>query len=244
MDKVLLTAFLTALAGFITAALSIVKLVNEKESKTTDYRQSWTESARESLAELIGNLNSFASSTNNSLLHHHTFIELIKKTPPEEEHAKIIHQETININKQLLQDNAVSQKENLQKIYHTYAKVRLHFKPDDLSFNRIEQKFDYCMGKIDEMRSTKKKSKRLKIKEQIHAATGDMSSYARHILKTEWETVKIGEPAYKKTKKWSIWACVAMLFVLFTIGIHAAIEYSNHKPANTGITINDGQTKQ
>lgn len=34
MDRILLTAFLTALAGFITAALSIVKLVNEKESKT------------------------------------------------------------------------------------------------------------------------------------------------------------------------------------------------------------------
>ncbi|QVE15078.1 MULTISPECIES: hypothetical protein [Pseudomonas] len=57
MDKILLTAFLTALAGFITAALSVVKLVNEKESKTTEFRQSWTESARAALSDLIAKLN-------------------------------------------------------------------------------------------------------------------------------------------------------------------------------------------
>lgn len=61
MDKVLLTAFLTALAGFITAALSIVKLVNEKESKTTEYRQAWTESVRTAMAELIAKINAKAS---------------------------------------------------------------------------------------------------------------------------------------------------------------------------------------
>ena len=58
MDKILLTAFLTALAGFVTAALSIVKLVNEKESKTTEFRQAWTDSARKALADLIAKINS------------------------------------------------------------------------------------------------------------------------------------------------------------------------------------------
>lgn len=61
MDKILLTAFLTALAGFITAALSIVKLVNEKESKTSEYRQLWTDSVRKALSDLIGNINARAT---------------------------------------------------------------------------------------------------------------------------------------------------------------------------------------
>jgi len=61
MDKILLTVFLSALAGFITAALSIVKLVNEKESKTSDYRQAWTETARTAFSELIASINSLAA---------------------------------------------------------------------------------------------------------------------------------------------------------------------------------------
>jgi len=69
MDKILLTAFLSALAGFITAILSIVKLVNEKESKTTDYRQNWTDSVRGELANLIGLLNAQAAQIAAALLH-------------------------------------------------------------------------------------------------------------------------------------------------------------------------------
>ncbi|SFP39826.1 hypothetical protein SAMN05216229_102136 [Geopseudomonas sagittaria] len=243
MDKVLLTAFLTALAGFITAALSIVKLVNEKESKTTDYRQSWTESARESLAELIGALNSFASSTNQSASSGRQFLKLMKGAPPEDDHAKGIRQEAIELNKKLLHESVATQKDDLKKIYHAYAKVRLHFKSDDLSFSRIEQKFDYCMGKVEEMRAAKKGGKRLKIKEQIHSATGEMSTYARQILKAEWETVKVGEPAYKQTKRFSIWACIVMLFILFTIGIHAAIEYKGRSSSSAGLIISNEQPK-
>lgn len=113
-----------------------------------------------------------------------------------------------------------------QQIYQGYAHVRLHFKPDEPTFVRFENKFDTCMALLAELNTLKDKEKRLQLKEKIHAAADEMTSISRGILKSEWETVKLGEPAYKSTKKWSIWICVVMLFVLLTIGVHSVISYS------------------
>jgi len=118
-----------------------------------------------------------------------------------------------------------------QEVYHAYSTVSLHFKPDDLSFSRIEHKFDYCRAKLIELKEESDTQKLGAIKEQIHSATNEITNMSRGILKAEWEAVKLGEPAYKSTKKWSVWCCVVMMFLLVTIGVHAGISYmqSNSK---------------
>lgn len=230
MDKILLTAFLTAFAGFITAALSIVKLVNEKESKTTDYRQQWTESVRESLAELIGKLNSFASLISQNKKTEYAYLKL--------ESAKISSNNTEHLNsvsdlvKKIIQDAENAERETLKEIYHAYSKSRLHFKVDDDGFRNLEHKFDLCISKADEIRSMKFSENSLdetylkKLEWQIYTATSDMSDIARQLLKREWETVKKGEPAYKNTKRWSFISLIFMCFILLTIGIHAGISHT------------------
>lgn len=223
MDKILLTAFLTALAGFITAALSIVKLVNEKESKTTEYRQAWTDSLRAALSELIGNINALASIASIGAGSRNHFIKLLEKGKQEDPEYEEVRKDAIQVNKNYWIDAAGRRKELLSELYQSYAKVRLHFKPDDASFSRVEHKFQYCMDLIAEIDKSKKNAKRLKLKERVHAGADEITSYSRSILKQEWETVKQGEPAYKKTKTWSIWMCVIMLFILLTIGVHAVI---------------------
>lgn len=56
MDKWLLAAFVSSLAGFFTAIVSVVKLVNEKENKTSSYRQEWTTSIRSVFADFSSTL--------------------------------------------------------------------------------------------------------------------------------------------------------------------------------------------
>lgn len=237
MDKILLTAFLTAFAGFITAALSIVKLVNEKESKTTDYRQQWTESVRESLAELIGKLNSFASLISQNKKNEYAYLTL--------ESAKINsnNKEPLNsvsdLAKKIIQDSENAERETLKEIYQAYSKSRLHFKVDDDGFKNLEHKFDLCIIKADEIRSIKFSKDGLdeahlkKLEWQIYTATSDMSDIARQLLKREWETVKKGEPAYKNTKRWSFGALISMFLLLVTIGIHAWVSYGKNDTTST-----------
>lgn len=227
MDKILLTAFLTALAGFITAALSIVKLVNEKESKTSEYRQSWTDSVRSAFSQLIGNINAQATlSVMNSTMFDH-FVQW-KKEKPEKEESQLVtdtRKETIRISQDKWSEGIAAYRELNQQIYQGYAHVRLHFKPDEPTFARFENKFDTCMTLLGELNSADETSKRLQLKEKIHSAANEMTAISRGILKIEWETVKLGEPAYKSTKKWSVWFCVGMFVVLVTIGSHAIISY-------------------
>jgi len=240
MDKILLTAFLTALAGFITAALSIVKLVNEKESKTSEYRQSWTDSVREALSELIGNINARATlSVMNSHMFD-TFVEWKKEKPEKDESQLMVdtRKEAIRIAQDKWSEGIAAVRELNQQIYQSYAHVRLHFKPDEPTFVRFENKFDICMALLAELNNLDDKDKRLQLKEKIHSAADEMTAISRGILKSEWETVKLGEPAYKSTKKWSIWICVVMLFVLLTIGVHSVISYSRGASTVTNLQPN------
>lgn len=237
MDKILLTAFLTALAGFITAALSIVKLVNEKESKTTEFRQAWTDSVRSALAELIAKINSKASTLMSS---RRIFVQITKLQKDDEgatDFEKEMKKEWLDYQRKALKVSADTSNELTKEIHHAYAKVRLHFKPDDVVFSRVEQKIEFCMSKFSELLNEKDSEKWGVIKEQIHSAANEITSFSRSILKSEWETVKLGEPAYKTTKKWSIRICVFMLFLLVTIGVHAGISYVSAKEVSTATPV-------
>ncbi|MGN2413119.1 hypothetical protein ACTACG_07570 [Pseudomonas syringae] len=226
MDKILLTAFLTALAGFITAALSIVKLVNEKESKTTEFRQSWTESARGALSDLIAKINSHAHAVANvKESRQNLFSALDFGEKAITDYEKEVHKGLMDFQYDLFH-KSLEQSSNLaREVYQAHAKVRLHFKPEDPDFVRIENKFDFCMNKLSDMRREDDSSRWDVLREEIHSATNEITASSRALLKTEWEKVKLGEPAYKTTKKWSVWFCVIMFAVLITIGTHAITSY-------------------
>lgn len=227
MDKILLTAFLTALAGFITAALSIVKLVNDKESRTTEFRQSWTESARAELSDLISKLNSHVVAMVDVMRLKKEMmraIDMASKT--ENARERELLGEVIELFKDLVGKSIERSRLSMREVYQAHAKVRLHFKPEDPDLVRIENKFDYCMGKFSEINREDDSDKWDVLKEQVHNATNEITASSRALLKTEWEKVKLGEPAYQKTKKWSVWAFLIMSAILVMIGIHAVISYS------------------
>jgi hypothetical protein len=219
MDKLLLTAFLTALAGFITFVLSIVKLVNEKESTTTEYRQVWTNSVRACLASLVAKLNAIASNISG----HKKVIAARSSIGTPEELGADEHKRALDFMEGSLKSSADARRQLRKEIYEAYALVRLHFKPNDVSFSRIEHKFDTVMPLIDELEDETEPEKIATIKGKIHAEVNDITGYCRDILKTEWEAVKRGEPTYEQTKRYSIYGGIGTLFVLGAIGLYAAI---------------------
>jgi len=221
MDKVLLTAFLSSLAGFITAILSIVKLVNEKESKTTDYRQSWTDSVRGELANLIGLINAQAGHIAAFKKTAKSFIEVHRKDLPNTP-ATLRENATDNVGHNL-KENQNLVRETRREIYQSYARARLHFKPDDASFARVEQHFNVVMSLFQQLEKSDEPEEMAELKEKVHSAANEMTAVCRFILKGEWETIKKGERAYQLTKKWSIAGSVLMFFILISIGVHTGI---------------------
>jgi hypothetical protein len=253
MEKILLGAYLSILAAFITAAASIVKLVNEKESKTTDYRQSWTDSVRKSLSQLIASITLQA----NYLLARAELVQKLasahaKKAKPE--HEKIKDSITDYLQEELGATNK-SIRENRQCIQQNYALTALHFKPHDEIFIKIESKFELANQFLHEMTNMKGEehnSERKVLKEKISSIVNEITETSRHILKTEWEHVKKGEPAYKTTKNWSLYIGIATFSVLLLSGIYMlAVAYvsppqspTQPRPPATATTTGPSDAKQ
>lgn len=227
-DKVLLAIFLSVLAGFFTAALSIVKLVNDKENKTTDYRQAWTDSLRKCFADLISNINLLASCLADKHLSLDDANELAAQTLEQEGKEKSIPEFAKNLGSYFdkrIHDQSAHIQELQRNLHQSYALTRLHFKPNDLSFSRVEQKVDVIvemLQKLTSMRGKEVAADRLVLREKLHAAATELTGYSRDILKTEWEAVKKGEKAYQRTKTWSIVSGGIALFVLIIFGMVTA----------------------
>lgn len=228
MDKILLTAFLTALAGFITAALSIVKLVNEKESKTTEFRQAWTQSARSALADLVAKINAHVSAMVYSKNVAQGLVDNLRKLHSSDNEAEKELLGNLTDHQHEMNKKAIDRVRDLgPQVQQAYALARLHFKINDPEFMKIENKYDFYMGQMAILVKEENDREWSALQEQVNSATLEMTVMSRGLLKTEWEKVKQGEPAYKKTKKWSVWFCVLMLFVLLTIGAHAYFSYKD-----------------
>lgn len=217
MEKILLGAYLSILATFITAVVSIVKLVNEKESKTTDYRQSWTNSVRSSMSELIASIRLQAT---NHLMHSNIADEIqrlynLDNVP---EQKKDEQNSITDYQKSRLKelDKLIATTE--QTILKSYALTKLHFKPNDLSFSQIENKTEELQYLLRQLQEANALNRNL-LHEKINAGILELTGFSRFILKTEWENVKSGEPAFKNTKRWSFIGGVSAFSILVMSGL-------------------------
>lgn len=226
MDKILITLFVTVLVGFLTATINIVRLVNDKEGKTTDYRQSWTNSLRQCLSSLISSVNTLASLTAARMYSGNELGQIIKEQHESgnDKDNDALEKVRSYYDKKIL-DEDVKIREIRKEMHSSYALTRLHFKPNDLSFSRIEQKFDFIQELFLKMSSLKNKdddAERRILREKIFAASSEITAFSRDILKIEWESVKKGEAAYQRTKFWSVFGGGVALFVLFIFGVATA----------------------
>lgn len=230
-DRILIAAFVSVLVGFVTAVLSIVRLVNDKESKTTDYRQGWTDSLRSCVADLLSNINSLAGAIVRRTSTIDSLDDLRSKRTDDDplpEMEKSYHDQLIKA----LADHDAHIRELRQNMYQSYALTRLHFKPNDHSFTPIENKFDVVaehLNKLESLLGTSNLPERLVLRERVHTDVAEITNYARFILKTTWETVKQGERAYELTKRWSLIGGAVALGVLFLFAAVAALNAWGHR---------------
>jgi len=201
-------------------------LVNDKESKTTDYRQAWTDSLRKCFASLISDINTLANLT-TSRMKSVDRIVAIDIDGNDNENPELKNKVRTYLSERLSgEDERI--RDLTQSVHESYALTRLHFKPNDLSFSRVEQKFDVIMELFDKLNSLNKESQdgdRKVLREKIRAESNELTAFSRDILKTEWEAVKRGESAYQRTKFWSLVGGAIALLGLTVFGFSAGLSF-------------------
>lgn len=214
MDKLLLAAFLSSLAGFITAVLSVVKLVNEKENKISEFRQAWNNSIRTSISDLAAKLTSMTAA-----LDYQKRLTLIENKLTKQTGA--VHEKRL----EMIRATLLRVREDItlhrHDQYQSYAQCKLHFKPNDPDFKPIEEIINLVIAQNKAVSLIKYSDESKAIRNKNYELIQNMVESSRSILKNVWDKVKEGEDAYKATKKYSFFGGIVLLVILVLIGGYA-----------------------
>lgn len=209
------------MAGFLTAVLSYVKLVNDKEGRTTDYRQNWTNSVRTTLAELASKIEVLLELFNERAKRLERLSELTKKIDElngnsqndrDPTYSALEHHKGLleNVNREIIKTK--------HDIYSAYALAQLHFKLDDEIFPQIEAKFKEVTFHLESINQFAQDTDKIKMsKERVSQICGEIIYSSRMLLKKEWEIIKRGESTYQISKKMAIWGGVVFLSIFLIL---------------------------
>ena len=176
------------IAAFLATLWAYVKLISDKEQKTTEFRQQWTVSFRASIAELIAEVR----------LSSNLAAEFQRVNRP-------------NAIEELLQAKLALMHDSRAKVMNAHALVRLHFKPQDVHYQAIDESISNAIELLNSRDF--EESVRFKVREELIAVT----ELSRGILKHEWERIKQGERAYRATQWVMLLAIVSLPLALLVV---------------------------
>lgn len=239
MDRILFSTLVGLFLACITAIMAFTKLINDKEGKTSEFRQEWTGSIRITLSDLFSNywylfyLYESAWATSNVCK------KLSETINGEEEGSAkfIITKESLSHHAGILDSKNSEIMEVRRSIKKSYSLAQLHFKQNDCDFSKIENGNSLILRATSDLReklsgdsgNTEVINFIAQKRSEVDLACNDMMHVSRSILKNEWERIKSGEGNYQTTKKLFkvgsgvMVAILAGLFILVTI-----TRYSNY----------------
>lgn len=223
MSNLIVSTFFALIASFLTAAFSFVKLVNDKEGRITDYREEWTNSLRSSLAEVASLAESIAVAMIEQQKYGTVMDELHEKLvkTTDKENKKLIESEISNFETRHLRsgEEIIKLRKDMRSAFYH---AKLHCKPNDKSFAIIDGKFDSITGSLRTFKEFNgDEGKLAEARGQVELYCSEFLSASGALLKEEWERIKIGEPAFQKSKIAAKWGGLALLLISIAIGIHS-----------------------
>ena len=225
LDKLVISGFFALLAAFITAVVSFVKLVNDKEGRISDHRQEWTTSARDALADLISKVSALSDFLAERTYRSNRCNELSSKYAEETEPGekeRIKH--GLDYQKNMLEVANTSLLETRKELHRAYGYSRLHFKLNDPLFLSVERLTEEILSNLRRLGEVEDDEKNVAvIRGDISTQIGELVAVSRGLLKNEWEKIKAGEPVYMKSKVFSKWAGILLFFILVGLGAHTFI---------------------
>lgn len=223
MDVNIVAPAVALLVGSVTAALSYVKFITDKENTTTSFRQAWINALRNEIGLLI------ACSRQEISLR----LEEDRLVVGEQESKEKAGSASGTEDKQGFLNDAKFYEDSLKAIQasrvlakHEYRTkfnlVKLYFKLGDQREGNLITSFLDAKKFADSFRFNTKVSDEEAQKEvdgfyeQLDKLFEKSSDLARAILKDEWERVKSGEEIYKKTRKFVGWFIIGFIVAFIT----------------------------
>ncbi len=210
MEPKYFAALVSLLVAAITAALSYLKFITDKENTTTAFRQSWIIAVRSELAALVSagrQLIALKQEEHRCVGDEKKHSDLARKPGISKEEKLAAEKNRDFFEKSLLEVQTRFYSANHDFNHRLYL-CRLHFKKDDLEANEI----------IDGIYTRIKEASRFEPSNDVNdeeymqvvqaffvnldADLAVISDKCRVLLKNEWERVKNGEEVYATTRRY------------------------------------------
>jgi len=170
-----IVAMATVTASLIAATIAFVNLTLTKELKTSEFRQAWINSLREDLSIFFACARAFARATEEQ--------HIFDKTESEENSFKISSDKVSDMRYQVAE---------------VYSRVTLKLNYKEPEHEELLRLMKVAIDKQNE--ALKNKSDSTETIKAIEIAT----KHSRPLIKTEWDRVKDGEPAFKNARNGAI----------------------------------------
>jgi hypothetical protein len=198
----------TVAAALVAGGIARASLIASKETKISEFRQAWINALRDDLAALFSNVRTLARAIQESRAHE-------PGTPKEF---------NIEPSKITVVRHGASE---------TYHRIRLRLNGNQPDHKELLRLLSAMMGAQQSYMIDKEGD----VGEPI-GAVEKAASYAEGVLKTEWETVKYGERAYRdsvRATKYTLigsFAVLAVLVVGIPVYVYSSGGGQSNKPTN------------
>jgi hypothetical protein len=181
------------LAACITGAISFFTLMLAKEQKVSEFRQAWIDAFRSELAEFAGHARQIAlEQVPVNFMPSSSTLETLERMTEESRRPDPHH-------------------ESRQRMAQAYYALRLRLNPEEGDHEALLKHLD-AVSRALNTRSTREVG--------TIAELDAMSQVAQTVLKREWNRVKAGEPAFRRSAQAAKW-----LAIVFGAALLAAVVY-------------------
>jgi hypothetical protein len=201
----------TVAAALVAGGIARANLIASKESKISEFRQAWINALRDDLAALFSNTRTLARAVQES--------RALQPATPDKFHIE--------------QSKITAVRHGAAETYH---RIRLRLNGGQPDHKDLLRLLGVMMGAQQSYMTNKEGD----VAEPI-AAVETAASYAEGVLKTEWDTVKLGERAYRESVRATKYALIgsftvlAVLVVGIPIYVYSSATEQVNKPANMSL---------
>ena len=178
----------SVLAALIAAGISFIHLTLTKEQKISDFRQTWIDGLREDLS---------------------TFFSLSRAMARATEEVRLSEEQKSNSKFGFTEDQV---REMRLPVAQAYYKIKLRLNAGEAYHIQLLRLIDDALAA--QISSTRMDSDGTKTIPALESAV----EYSRHVLKTEWNRVKLGEPNFRRARTW-IPIIILILVIVFCLSI-------------------------
>lgn len=222
------TASLSVLVALVAAALGSLKLIVDKENKTSENRQAWINGVRETISKLVSNISSLAwvAERSGNLIDRKAQLNRHIESQEKNENIQADLERSSNVLWTSVEENNRITRDAMHHIHYYWSLAQAYFKGNEPFLLNVRPKIQRVFELVSEFNENVETPKvREGVARRLEEIANEIVAVLQPVLKDEWERVKKGELQYRVAKFISYAICgLSFVYVCYEIFSYSSVD--------------------